>query len=118
MEQTTRHPQGNCEVWVRYTAYPKECHEWAVSRFGNGAGLFNVITNIRAQRVPPRLTPPSRRAVPQGKALEILQRDTRLYLDGLMYRPEHSDCVGIEPQRKKALGIFSDVAERTARRSL
>ena len=90
----------------------------AVSRFGNGAVLFNVITNIRAQRVPPRLTPPSRRAVPQGKALETLQRDTRLYLDGLMYRPEHSDCVGIEPQRKKALGIFSDVAERTARRSL
>ena len=38
MEQTTRHPQGNCEVWVRYTAYPKECHEWAVSRFGNEPG--------------------------------------------------------------------------------
>ena len=70
MEQTTRHPQGNCEVWVRYTAYPKECHEWAISRFGNGAVLFNVITNIRAQRVPPRLTPPSRRRFPQGKALE------------------------------------------------
>ena len=118
MEQTTRHPQGNCEVWVRYTAYPKECYEWAVSGFGNGAGLFNVITNIRAQRVPPRLTPPSRRAVPQGKALETLQRNTRLYLDGLMHRPEYSDCVGIEPQRKKVLGIFSDVAERTARRSL
>ena len=28
-----------------------------------------------------------------------------------MHRPEHSDCVGIEPQRKNALGIFSDVAE-------
>ena len=26
------------------------------------------------------------------------------------HRPEHSDCVGIEPQRKNALGIFSDVA--------
>lgn len=100
MEQTTQHPQGNSEVWVRHTAYQKECHEWAVSRFGNGAGLFNVITNIRAQRVPPRLTPPSRRRFPQGKALETLQRDTRLYLGGLMHRPEHSDCVGIEPQRE------------------
>ena len=30
----------------------------------------NVITNIRAQRVPPHLTPPSRRRFPQGKALE------------------------------------------------
>ena len=54
----------------------------------------------RAQRVPPRLTPPSRRRFPQGKALETLQRNTRLYLDGLMHRPEHSDCVGIEPQRE------------------
>lgn len=26
------------------------------------------------------------------------------------HRPEHSDCVGIEPQRKNALDIFSDVA--------
>ena len=26
------------------------------------------------------------------------------------HRPEHSDCVGIEPQRKKVLGIFSYVA--------
>ena len=42
----------------------------AVSRFGNGAGLCNEITNMRAQRVPQLLTPPSRRAVPQGKALE------------------------------------------------
>ena len=44
-EQTIRRPKGNCGVWVRYTAYQKECHEWTVSRFGNGAGLFNVITN-------------------------------------------------------------------------
>ena len=26
------------------------------------------------------------------------------------HRPEHSDCVGIELQRKNALGIFSDIA--------
>ena len=28
------------------------------------------------------------------------EKSTRLYLDGLMHRPEHSDCVGIEPQRE------------------
>lgn len=38
-------PAGQLLSMGQYTASPKECHEWAVSRFGNGAGLFNVITN-------------------------------------------------------------------------
>lgn len=33
MEQTIRHPQGNCEVWVRYTAYPKECYELKIAEY-------------------------------------------------------------------------------------
>ena len=45
MEQTIRHPKGNCGVWVRHTAHPIECYKWAVSRFGNGAGLWIEITN-------------------------------------------------------------------------
>ena len=43
---------------------------------------------------------------------QILQRRKALGSTWMAdkHRPEHSDCVGIEPQRKKALGIFSDVA--------
>ena len=51
---------------------------------------------------------------------QILQRRKALGSTWMAdkHRPEHNDCVVIEPQRKKVLGIFSDVAERTARRSL
>ena len=110
MEQTTRHPQGNCEVWVRHTAYPKECHEWAVSRFGNGAGLFNVITNILAQPVPPHLPLPLAGGFRKGRLLKhfneipgstwMADSSTKSLCFAKNHRPEHSDCVGIEPQRE------------------